>query len=650
MILLKGKNVISLRKNGTGSVLCNDRIKKGAISALLFAVLFCIACEFFFAARRVPQSSAPTTDLIGSEDFDMVESNALLSYGYKYTITGDDPQLIFYSRDGEKEVSSVLISLYRPLTEKTVVWFFFADSDNGFTAENAVAQLLKPGSCHYVVDIPSGSYDKLRIDVDTNCWLRQITIGSAPISVGISYGSAFSFGRIVLLLFIGFFAAAAFLYIHRRENRWRLSVAEMVFLLVCFFVYFWWAQEGRLDSAPDEAMRYQVTQFLYEHNRLPVGDELISYGWGFSYAHLPTMLGNILSYLTMKGASLFSDASPYLLIGARMAQVFSGTAAVYFIMKTGKRLFSAPVKWLMTVSVAMLPQFIFLTAYVNNDIVATMGCAMILYAWVTAIQEDFSPKVIVLLSVGMATCAASYYNSYAWILFSIVLFIVVYLKKHPGAYKKMLSVGGCIAALTFVLGGYLFVRHVILYGDLLGFKTTAYYSELYAIEELKAANRPTPAVLGESLGYMLFDRHWLRTSFQSFIGCFGYMNKPVDTWVLILFAGLCGAGMLFAVIGTVAERIKKEKVKPFLPFLALLLVGVTAVTFGLSVYYSYFNDFQPQGRYCFAMLPALAVLSSFGYEKAIRLIKRTEVRYALCAILAAFTVTASAYSYLYVFR
>lgn len=36
----------------------------------------------------------------------------------------------------------------------------------------------------------------------------------------------------------------------------------------------------------------------------------------------------------------------------------------------------------------------------------------------------------------------------------------------------------------------------------------------------------------------------------------------------------------------------------------------------MSIYFSYTSGFQPQGRYIFAALPALTLLTSLGYEQA----------------------------------
>ena len=146
------------------------------------------------------------------------------------------------------------------------------------------------------------------------------------------------------------------------------------------------------NYAPDEAMRYEVSEFFFNNNRLPVDKETINSYWGFSYAHLPTMLCNVFDYVFMKFTALFNNSSRAILLSARMVSVFSGVGTVYFTIKSSKLLFKSPARWIMILLVATLPQFIFISSYVNNDILALLGSSIILYAWLLAINYNWNYK------------------------------------------------------------------------------------------------------------------------------------------------------------------------------------------------------------------------------------------------------------------
>ena len=71
-----------------------------------------------------------------------------------------------------------------------------------------------------------------------------------------------------------------------KRNRYRI-----LFLLFVFFVYLAWACTQRFNFSPDEKMRYQIAQYIYEHGTLPHGGdpEIRNADWGISYAFNPIL-------------------------------------------------------------------------------------------------------------------------------------------------------------------------------------------------------------------------------------------------------------------------------------------------------------------------------------------------------------------------
>ena len=59
-----------------------------------------------------------------------------------------------------------------------------------------------------------------------------------------------------------------------------------------------------------------------------------------------------------------------------------------------------------------MPQALFLGTYVNTDSLALLSMAMILYSWASYLEAgDWNFRNSILLAVGMAVCALSYYNA-----------------------------------------------------------------------------------------------------------------------------------------------------------------------------------------------------------------------------------------------
>ena len=173
-------------------------------------------------------------------------------------------------------------------------------------------------------------------------------------------------------------------------------------------------------------MRYMVAQYLHEHpGKLPLGDEptIRDATWGISYAYYP-ILSYMVSAVFMGIAGLFHASADGLLHAARMADVLFVTGAVYFVVKASGKLFPKEGRWLFAALAGFMPQALFLGTYVNTDSLALLSMAMILYSWSCYLEAgDWSFRNSILLAVGMAVCALSYYNTYGMDLMQLPVFL-----------------------------------------------------------------------------------------------------------------------------------------------------------------------------------------------------------------------------------
>lgn len=386
-----------------------------------------------------------------------------------------------------------------------------------------------------------------------------------------------------------------------------------VVILLGFALYFSWSIIIPFNHAPDEGMRYTIPQFIYQNGILPRGDDpsIRNEMYGFSYAFTP-ILSYMVSALFMKIVSIFSVNETVLLIAARFVSVCFSTGTILFCIKIGQKLFQGIYAKLFVIAICFLPQFVFISAYVNNDAFGIFTVAWIIYAMLDAKEQKWKLKNCVFLGIGVGLCLLSYYNCYGIIVVAIIYSIVSVIKDSTieNKTKFILTRLLWVFLVAFVVAGWWFIRNYILYdGDILGMRSSRELGELYAIEELKPSNRPTPHSMGMSLFGMLFDMGWLKYTCISFIGTFDYMN---------LFLNPSSYGIMFlifaiGIIGTFL-RVKQIGDKNDL-LLKLMMFLMCAITIGLSVYYSYFSDFQAQGRYCLPMLIAFNVLLVDGWYK-----------------------------------
>ena len=423
---------------------------------------------------------------------------------------------------------------------------------------------------------------------------------------------------------------------------------ELVFLIAVFVFLVLWAVVQPFNASPDEAMRYQIVDFIARHGTLPHGGdpEVRDAMWGISYGFNP-ILSYILSAGFVKITSFFTSGEQALLIAARMVNVLLGTGFAFLVRRIARRLFQKPAGWFFTLAVTFLPGCLFVFSYVNTDGLALFSTALIILMWVRALGSGWEIRTCAGLGTGIGLCAMSYYNAYGVILASILFFCVTILlcRDRKWDVRFLLSRGLLITAFVVVIAGWWFIRSYIIYdGDILGMRTSSQYAEMYAVEELKPSNRQTIQSTGMSiLGMMAFvpgdwQHNWLMTVMVSFIGTFGFMKVFMPfllSKLYILLFGVGGAGVLTGIrrlffvrkdscecrkvmIGMESAQVKviyrRERWNPENVFRWAMLVTM-AVPPIVLVWYAYTSDFQAQGRYVMPAVIPVMYFVTLGYEQ-----------------------------------
>lgn len=408
----------------------------------------------------------------------------------------------------------------------------------------------------------------------------------------------------------------------------------ILFIVFCFFNISILATIQPINCGPDEKMKMDICKYIAEYGRLPHGGDkqVLDSSWGISYGFTP-ILSYMIAGVFIKITSFFTQDLHSYYVAARMVSVICYLIFIFFVIKIGKKLFSNKMyKWLFIIFNTILPQVGFIGSYINNDSLALMCIAIIIYSWINGMENNWKIKNCIHLAIGLGLCALSYYNAYGYILTSVILFVISEIINKV-KFKEIIKKGMLIFAISFLLCGWWFIRSAIIYnGDFLGLKTTNEYSDKYAIDEFKASKRLTPQKEGISLLTMLIERRWLAETVKSFIGVFGNMDIYISTYIYIIMILIWSIGILgYILYFYKSKKLKKDKNKFILEIFFCVNI---IISLGLSLYYSYSSDFQPQGRYIMPMLVPFIYIVTCGYKFIFnKFIKKIKIRYALFSLL-----------------
>lgn len=393
---------------------------------------------------------------------------------------------------------------------------------------------------------------------------------------------------------------------------------ERLFVVFVFGLLLAWSCSIPVMGAPDEGMKMDICRYIAENHKLPHGgDPSIRNGiWGISYAFMP-ILSYMISAVFVKMASYFTTDLMALYVAARFTSVLCGTAMAVMVIKIGHKLFcSAKQRWIFIVSATMLPQVVYLGSYLNNDSLALFSISVIIYAWILGLESEWNWKSVCLLGVGIGICALSYYNAYGYLLTSVTLYVTACLIKGVKGinWQEFWKKGLVIAAIAIAIAGWWFVRNALIYdGDFLGMQTENEYAQEYAMDGFKPSQINNSNNIGESLPQMLVQREWIKYTLMSFVGILGtgsYLSLARMYWIYLISIVFA---LLMCLLRYGSSSFRKTRIRDKKRILLEVTFGINMVIpVLLSVYYSYYNDFQPQGRYIMPMLIPLMYFVTTG--------------------------------------
>jgi 4-amino-4-deoxy-L-arabinose transferase-like glycosyltransferase len=365
-----------------------------------------------------------------------------------------------------------------------------------------------------------------------------------------------------------------------------------------------WSFAVPIGETPDEPDHWLFLRYVREQHRLPV------YGGGLGQAHQMPLYYILLAPLAtaspLPTPNVITDATGRT-ISADPPKIFGNYKGDLFgyrpwrIVRLASVVFAGLVVWLcyLTGAVAtgrrstgllaggiagFLPEFAFRSGSVSNDLLAIAFAAAAVYFMVKILKQGFTWRsgVLGIVSLGLG------YITKAHLVFLLAPWTLTLLLASgaPRDRRRRLALLG----LFLVIAAGPLIRNLVLFGDPFLLKITA---------------GRTPDYIPRSLFSEYFFTTYPFIVVQSFIANFGFMNllAPPFVYHLFLTLGLAAAAGVIMVYW-------KRRLDPRIGAV-LLLTAVLNYVFIMWVNLT-FN--QPQGRYLFPSLTAIAVLAAAGLE------------------------------------
>lgn len=440
-------------------------------------------------------------------------------------------------------------------------------------------------------------------------------LASIPIIVIYQYllNKAISFGEIGHKTTLRGLARSFF------SKNWGLVIINIIFIIsALFFVKSipLALESAWMNTAPDEGGHYAYnTQFMLKNHRLPVSgkDDVSAYEScrENKYGIVPC----VYSYVVFPGANYVFAATNAVAInsltgvsyekGARLASVLWGIVFLNFLYLIAVRLTkNRRVGWAVA-SMALIPQVIFTSSYLNQDAHSLAISAVAIYALIRLLQDKTTISIIIASFAFGALLPLAKYNYFVLIPFIALTLGVFTIKRTIKLSLLLRVVGGAVLAFL-IFSSFWFIRNYFLYHD--------FFGQDFVISEMSKyapLGHEQPLTLHTLQTYA--QMNFFEILFKSFFLTFGSMVHfmQLDRYVIIHTGLLALLGGYLYIIYKTKEIHAKIHLSIVLAVFLALLLSLIALVFYNSIKY----DFQPQGRYLYPVLAPLAACLGWAYYK-----------------------------------
>lgn len=317
------------------------------------------------------------------------------------------------------------------------------------------------------------------------------------------------------------------------------------------------------------------------------------------------------------------------LLAMRLLSVLLGAGVVALAYVAGRAAFAGRVPCALAVAafVAFLPQHLAILGSVNNDALSELIIAAILVLLVTPWPAPpgggTKREGRRLLALGLLLGAGFLTKGQAYVMAPVVgaFLLVRYWPRPDRSWRPVRSMLLMTAAPALFLGLLWWARNAVVYDGLDVLARAAHDSVV--VGQPRTAEWIAQYGLGGTAG------RFLRTTFVSFWGQFGWMAAPLPGWMVSGLAALTGVAVVGLALATAGRRRKAVDSQAGLlsaPHrqrrLQALVLGLTfALTVALHVFYN-LTFVQHQGRYLYPALIPIAI----GFVAGLRYWLRPFVR------------------------
>lgn len=289
---------------------------------------------------------------------------------------------------------------------------------------------------------------------------------------------------------------------------------------------------------------------------------------------------------------------------ARLLSVLLGAIAVWLAYRLGRQMVPSDerVGLLAAAFLAFNPQFVFITASVNNDVLTAVLGAALVYGSVAAVNRR-QIGLFVWLGVLMGLALLT---KFALLALWPLLFLAAALVFWQGERKTAVWGGLAVAVLPVLTSSWWYVRAARLYGDPLAWDV---HLQAKGSEVLRTAP------------LTLFDlREFVVIHFQSYWAWFGWLKIQAPGWVyglLVVLVALAVVGLVLVVRDWRMKWVDRRFVaaQSMVSGTAVLFnfLAVAAIYASLLRYISTINWSGYQGRLAYAAAATVAALLGLGW-------------------------------------
>ncbi|TRZ66595.1 DUF2142 domain-containing protein [bacterium] len=301
-----------------------------------------------------------------------------------------------------------------------------------------------------------------------------------------------------------------------------------------------------------------------------------------------------------------SSHDEHLFYLLRILSIIFGLINIIFIYKIARIIFSSaqsPAYWalFMAFFAASLPQYLFISVSVNNDMLANLFSTLSIYIIFKIFNDSENIRYYIILGITLGLG----FLTKKTLLFLVPGFIlaVIYLFFKKENLKNLLKYFSVSLAICFLICGWFFIRNYILYGGFLG-------------SQMETDTMPYLVERESIFSKFLFVK-FLPGMYHSFFASFGWMNvkQPLFSYALFSF-------VIILSLNGIILKLYKEKFKNVNFVFSLILFLICLV----GIYYFNLTFKQTQGRYLFPVLSVISVLIVSGLIKTQSIIRTEKLK------------------------